>query len=121
MPNAEERKKALAQLKAIYDDNEATINGRAYGFTVTTHIVRRKIFAFFTKVQHEINTGNFSFLATSEFAAIEKEINNILTFDGNLISKIDGHWDKYPEDYISFVASALGVISYPFLKGNLTG
>ena len=111
---------ALDQIKAVYDDNCAEINGRKYKFTITTHITRRKIFAFFSKVQHDIKRGDFSFLASSEFAKIEKEINNIITFDGNLLGKIDDHWEEYPEDYLNFISVALGVISYPFLKGNLT-
>lgn len=116
----EQKKSALAQIKAVYEDQEAEINGRVYKFTGTNHITRRKIFAYFTKIQHELGAGNFSFLASDDFVNIEKLINNMITFDGDLLSKIPEHWDNYPEDYVKFVNCAMGVISYPFLKGSLT-
>lgn len=115
-----DKEKALAQIKAVYDDQAAEINGRTYKFTGTNHSTRRKIFAFFSRVQVEIGKGDFSFLASSEFVPIEKDINNIVTFEGDLISKIQDHWEEYPEDYLKFVSTSLGVISYPFLKGSLT-
>lgn len=116
----EQKKAALAQIKAVYEDGAAEINGREYKFHVTTHITRRKIFAFFTSIQNGIAASDFSFLASPKFAEVEKDINKMVTFDGNLLSKLDNHWDEYPEDYINFITCAMGVISYPFLKGSLT-
>lgn len=121
MEQLSEKEKALAEVKAVYEDGEATINGRDYKFLGTNHNTRRKIFAFFTKVQKELAVGNFSFLASSEFVTIEKDINNMVTFEESLIGKLPGHWDEYPEDYIKFISTAMGVISYPFLKGSLSG
>ena len=124
---AEQKKKALAQIKAVYDDGVADINGREYKFLGTTHAIRRKIFAYSTKIQKDLGVGDFSFLASSEFVAIEKEINKMVTFQGNLLKTIMGedgksknHWDEYPEDYVKFITCAMGVIGYPFLKGSLT-
>ena len=116
----EQKVKAAAMIKAVYDDGEAEINGRKYKFTTTTHIVRRKIFSFFTSIQNELEAGNFSFLDSPEFEPVETAINKIITFDDNLLDKSPDHWEKYPEDYLQFISVAMGVISYPFLKGNLT-
>ena len=116
-----DKEKALAQIKAVYNDQEAEINKRVYKFHGTNHNTRRKIFAFLTGIQNELQAGNFSFLSSPEFVPIEKDINNIITFDGSLISKLPEHWEDYPEDYIKFISVALQVISYPFLKGSLSG
>lgn len=115
-----DEKKALEQIKAVYDDGTALINGREYKFLGTTHIVRRRVFAYFTKIQGQLQQGDFSFLSSAEFEQIEKDINNMVTFNDNLLSKIKNHWEEFPEDYIPFISTALGVISYPFLRGILT-
>lgn len=118
---SEQRAKAAAMIKAVYDDKEAEINGRKYKFTATTHLVRRKIFSFFTSVQSQLESRNFAFLDSAEFAPVETAINKIITYDDMLLDKSPEHWEKYPEDYLQFISVAMGVISYPFLKGNLTG
>lgn len=115
-----EQAAALAMIKAVYEDGIAEINGREYKFLGTTHQKRRKVFAFFSALQHRIAAGDFSFLDSPEFKPVEDVINDIVTFDGNLISKSKNHWEEYPEDYVKFISTALGVISYPFLKGSLT-
>lgn len=105
--------KAHKMIKAVYEDGEAEINGRLYTLTKTTHKKRRKIFAFFTSIKE----GDFSFLESKEFEGVEELINNIVTFDGSLISRLPTHWEDYPEDYIVFVTTMMGALSYPFLKG----
>ncbi len=103
----------LDHVKEIYDDKCATIGSNDYHFTTMTHKQRRKIFAFFTR----INNGDMSFLDWPDFDAIEKLICDRVTFNGMQISKLPGHWEQYPEDYILFITTAMAVISYPFLKG----
>jgi len=115
----DEELKAIAALeaqnmiKAVYEDGEAEINGRVYTLTKTTHKKRRKIFAFFTSVKE----GDFSFLESKEFEEVEKVISNIILFDGDLLSRLPDHWETYPEDYILFVSTMMGALSYPFLRG----
>lgn len=116
----EKSKAALTMIKAVYDDGEAEINGNKYTFLGTTHAKRRKVFAFFSSIQRQIEQGNFSFLDTADFKPVEDTINGMVTFDGDLLSKKKDHWEEYPEDYLNFVSTAMGVISYPFLKGSLT-
>ena len=107
----------LAMVKAVYGESVAEINGRSYKMTKVTHIKRKEIFAFYTKLTTEMQSGDLSFVASSGFANIENIINNIVTFDGSLLSKLPNHWDTYPEDYIVFVITMLEVLSYPFLLG----
>lgn len=113
--------KALEMIKAVYDDGEAEINGRTYTFTKMVHKERRKVFAFFTKIQHDINQGNMWFLESPEFQGVEQIIESRVLFNGSSVSKIGNHWDNYPQDYVLLIQTALGVISYPFLPVSGTG
>ena len=112
------KEKALSMIKAVYDDGLAEINGREYVFSKTTHKKRRKVFAFYTKVTPLIQLRDFSFLDWPEWEVVEEVIGNIVTFDGMQLTKVGGreesHWDKYPGDFITFISTALPVISYPF-------
>ena len=115
-----DEQKALGQVKAVYDDGVAEINGREYKFTATSHTKRRKVFAFYSGLQSEIQKGDFGFLDSDKFKPVEKVIGDIVTFEDNLINKIPDHWEEYPEDYLQYISVAMGVISYPFLRGSLT-
>lgn len=117
-----DEEKALAeqakeQIKAVHEDGCATINGRDYRITNVNHKKRRKVFSYFTHVQHDLNNRDFWFLESPEWASIEEVISNIVTFDGQLLSKLPDHWEKHPEDYLLFIQTMLGAISYPFLAG----
>lgn len=111
---------AEAQIKAVFDEGVATINGRDYKFTTTSHRQRVQVFAFYTGVQRQLATGDMGFLDSKEFEAVEKTIGNIVMFDDALLSRSPLHWEKYPSDYITFITMAMGVISYPFLRGGNT-
>jgi len=120
--NTHEKNAPLEMLKAVHDDQAATLpSGRTYTLTTMTHNHRRRVFAFFTKRQSEIQTGDFSFLDSVEFEPVEKVIMDTVLYDGGQLSKSHTHWDDYPEDYVVFIVTMLGAISYPFLKGNLGG
>ena len=116
-----EENEALEMLKAVYDDGQAEIHGRAYELTKTTHKKRRKVFAFFSKYQKQIFSSDYSFLESEEFEHVEGLINNLVLFKGTLLSRIPDHWEKYPEDYLLFVTTMLGVISYPFFRDVVGG
>lgn len=100
--------------KAVHDDKCATINGRDYTITNINHIKRRKVFAYYSHIQRDIARGDFSFLDTSEWQEIERVIQNVVMFDGDLLSKLGTHWEDYPQDYITFVTTMLVALSFPF-------
>jgi len=113
---------ARAMFKAIFEDGEAEINGRIYRFTTMQHKQRRKVFAFYTRIGASAARGDFSFMDSPEFDAVEKVIGNAVLYNDSRLSVIgDAHWEKYPDDYLPFVTTALGVISYPFLSGTTIG
>ena len=107
----------LDQIKSVYDDGEAEINGRSYNFGVMTFTERRKVFAYTSSIQGQLQTGNFSFLDDDKFKDVEKVILRNVTLEGQSLSK-KNPFEDYPEDYIIFISTALNVISYPFLKGS---
>ena len=113
---------AKAMIKAIIDDDgKAEINGRTYQFVKMTHKKRRRVFAYYTHVKASVQVGDLWFLDSPEFETVEEAINEAVMFDGSLLSKIsEKHWDEYPEDYMTFFSTAMGVISYPFLSENAT-
>jgi len=112
---------AKALIKNVYEDSELEIHGgRKYQFLKMTHKNRRKVFAFFTKVQMQISMGDYSFMDTPEFDAVEKVMHLSITFEGSGLDKLTDHWERYPEDYVMLTVTALQVMSYPFLAGNRT-
>ena len=112
----EQREKAVAMVRAVYEDGEAEVNGRKYKFHKMTHVERRKVFAFYTSVARQLQEDNMAFLDTPVYAAVEEVMWSNISFDGVALNKARDHWDEYPEDYIRLVATALGVISYPFTR-----
>ena len=113
--------KALEMIKAVYEDQEAEINGRIYKFTKLTHPLRLQVFSFYSKLASQLQGGDMSFLTSNEFKPVSKLIEDRINFEGSSISKTKDHWEEYPEDYVLFVTTALSVISYPFLKGTVQG
>lgn len=118
----EKQKEALQKLKAVYDDKCAEINGRSYRFLATTHQKRRRIFAYYSSVSHLLDSKNlnFGFMGTEEFEEIENLISQMVTYENETLNKRPTHWEQFPDDYILFITTAMGVISYPFLSANLT-
>ena len=57
---------------------------------------------------------------SEKFDDVMATIADVTTFDGALLSRLETHWDNYPQDYLKFVTAAMGGISYPFLAENLT-
>ncbi|MDR0453483.1 MAG: hypothetical protein LBH05_01575 [Deferribacteraceae bacterium] len=112
---------ALAEIKAVYDDKEAEINGNIYTFTKTTHQKRLSVFAYMTKIQRQITDGDLSFFADKEFKAIQNIIDNVVMYEGSLLSKLPEHWEEHEEEFTAFYMMAMGVFSYPFLRGRKQG
>jgi hypothetical protein len=114
----DQRQEAMAQVRAVYEDGEAEINGRKYKLHKMQHVERRKVFAFYTSVQHQMQAQNFIYLDSPAFSAVEAVMWGAITFEGELISKRRDHWEEYPEDYLQLVSVAMGVMSYPFIRAS---
>lgn len=110
----------VSQLKEAYDNSSLPINGREYEICQMTHGQRVKVFAYFTSIANDAMGGNFAFMDSDKFKEIEKVIYGMTKFDGDLLKVTNSHFEKYAEDYIEFIVLAMGVISYPFLRGKIT-
>lgn len=105
-------------LKAINNDKYAEINGREYHISIFTHKKRVKVWAYFTSVNVLIENGNYSFMDSNKFNEIEAIIFENTTFEkGKLSAK---HFEKYPLDYVKYITTMMGVITYPFFAESLT-
>ena len=111
------QEQAQEQIKAIYDDGVAEINGREYKFTDMTFSERRSVFAYTSKVKHLLANQNLSFIDDDGFKKIETIIHKRVTLDGDSLNK-KNPFNEFTEDYIQFTIIAFGVISYPFTKGG---
>lgn len=115
----QEQRQSFEMLKEVYEEKEATINGRVYKLLSMTHQKRKKVFAFYTSIQNEVATGNYSFIGLESWDTIEEIINNHVMLDNDIIAKVSDHFDKYPEDYVIYSFTMLGAMSIPFLPESL--
>lgn len=105
-------------LKAINDDKFAEINGRKYDISIFTHKKRVKVWAYFTSVNVLIENGNYSFMDSDKFNEIEAIIFENTIFENcKLTTK---HFEKYPLDYVKYITTMMGAITYPFFAESLT-
>lgn len=111
--------KAKKLLKEINDSGFYVINGRSYEIMTFTHGKRVKIWAYFTSVTVLVEAGNYSFMDSDKFKEIEFILFENIVFEKNKLSA--AHFEKYPMDYINFITTMLGVISYPFFSESLIG
>lgn len=109
---------ALEQIKSVYDDGKAKINGTEYVFGDFVHKQRRKVFSFYSTTAKEIENQDFSFLDEEKFDEIEALICQNTLVDNLQISKSPQFWDNHAGDYMAFVILAMQVISYPFMQGG---
>lgn len=112
------QEQALAQIRAVYEDGTAIVNGREYTFTKATHKKRLKVFSYFTGVREMMSRQDFSFMGDESYDKIEQIVSELVTYEGTLLSKKTNHWNEFPQDYMVFMTTALGVVSYPFLQGE---
>ena len=118
--NGTPAERAQEMIKQVYEDKEMTINGRSYTFGTMVHKNRLPVFAYLSKITPMLQRNDMSFLGTDEWVRMEKTLCSSILFEDSQLSKLPGHWDKYPGDYLMFCTTALSVISYPFLAGNPT-
>lgn len=116
---------SLEQIKAVYADNEAEINGTVYSYAKFTHPERLKVFAFYTSLvkDHKIGDVRMDFWDDPQYHKIQQLIESKVLVDGMQISKIKDFWEQEEnmDDYIPLMMTSLQVICYPFLRGRNGG
>lgn len=116
----QQEQQAQDMIAQCYQDGKMTINGRDYEFAKFNHGERVQVFSYYSRIQHLLPMGNYSFLTDEEYKRIEKMVSDKILFNGVQLSKQPTHWETYPEDYLQFAVACLGVISYPFFHANHT-
>jgi hypothetical protein len=111
--------KDLELAKAINEDKVMTINGRDYQMTAFNHATRKQVFGLYEALGHKTKAGAQT-VATPEWNKLEDILSQRFLYDGMAIDKLTDHWDKYGEDYLTFMNYAMQAVCYPFLKGSLT-
>lgn len=111
---------ALDQIKAVYQDGYADINGRRYVFTKANHRKRLRIFGYFMSIQDRLLANDLSFVADPDFEEIETLMFGLITYDNSALNKMPMHFEENDDeksgDYLVLITVALSVFSYPFLK-----
>ena len=108
---------AREAIGAMYESGTIPINGRTYSLHPMRHLERRQVFAFFSEVMAEIESGRFGWLSRPEFAAVEAIMWRHLSLDGAIIAQTKDHWETYPDDYLELATLGMAVLSFPFLRG----
>lgn len=115
------REEAMRKAKELYDAGEFEVNGRIYELAKMRHQQRLQVFAFYSEHVNQIMSGNFSCLVGDYFQKqVQKTMFDAVLFEDMQLSKIRDHWEEYPEDFLQVVATAMGVMSYPFMGGAST-
>lgn len=117
--NNEQLKSAIAQMKAVCEDGVATINGRDYKLTAMTHSERVKVFSFYASPSNTAAINSFEFLDDPKYKEVEKVMFSRITFEDMQLSKLPNHFEEYPEDYILLISTAMGAMSYPFMRAGI--
>lgn len=98
-----------------WDDKAITINGREYKMLHIPHQSALKVIGFAQRIEKgEIYTGDAGWME------LENTLRKYFSVDGDILIKTPKHFEDYPEDYMTFITYAVGVISFPFTKGTAT-
>ena len=109
----------FAVTKQCIEDGEMEINSRVYKICKMNMKNMRKVFGYYSLIQYELTCQNFSFIGSDEYEKIQSILFSHITYNDSSLNKIDGHFEKYPEDLLLFVMQSFSVFSYPLAKGLL--
>ena len=117
-PTVEEQEAGINEIRGVYEDGFADINGRRYTFHKMRHLDRREVFAYFTTIKEQLFHENFGFMLKPDFSRIEQLVLRSVSCDGMIMAKApEDWWDGREQEYTMLVSMALTVISVPFFPG----
>jgi hypothetical protein len=104
-----------SKIAECYEDKVVTINGRDYKMLHIPYQSALKVIGLAQRIQKGlIYTGD------EGWSELEVLLRKYFSVDGDILIKKPGHFDKCQEDYMTFIAYATGMITYPFSKGTAT-
>lgn len=101
----------------VNDNNKADINGRTYQLSKMTHKQRLPFLQYFQNVQPNPMTGMS--VEKMDLERTEDMLAPYVLFENATLKNLPNHFDKYPEDYLTYIDTMLMVVVFPFLKGKL--
>lgn len=105
-------KEVIAQCVA---DQEFTIADRTYKMLRVPYRNALKVIG----AAQQIERGTIV-IGDAGWVEMEKELSRHFMLDNSIISKLPDHFQEHPEDYMTFITYAIGMITYPFMKGIAT-
>lgn len=113
---------SLAQVKAVYDEGVAEINGTSYKYTKFTHAERLKVFSFYSSLVKNQATGEvrMDFWDDAKFHEVQRLIDSKVLVEDIQISKRPNYWEQEEnmDDFMPLMLLSLQVITFPFLRGG---
>lgn len=101
----------------VNDNNKADINGRTYQLSKMTHKQRLPFLQYFQNVQPNPMTGMS--VEKMDLERTEDMLAPYVLFENATLKNLPNHFDKYPEDYLTYIDTMLMVVVFPFLRGKL--
>lgn len=114
-----QREAILKQLEEWHSEGFFVINGREYKISKLSHQFRVEVISIYSQIEAQNVMGNYAFLQREDFKKIMKKVDEKILFDGMQISKLEKHFEEYPEDYLDYVAVSMKVITFPLYKAKL--
>lgn len=99
-----------------YEDRAMTINGRTYEFLNVPHKSALQIIGIAQRIEDKS-----VMIGDEKWMQMEVLLRRFFSYDGDILAKVDHHFERYPEDYLTFIGYGIGMVSYPFTKGIVTG
>ncbi len=115
----EQREAILKQLDDWNEKGSFEVNGREYKLSKMSHQFRLEVLAMYSQIEASITMGNYGFITEPKFKKLMEKVDERILFDNSQISKLETHFEKYPEDFMDYVALGLKLICYPFYKSKL--
>jgi len=114
------QKTKLQEIKAVADDdNKADINGRTYQLSKMTHKQRLPFIQYFNDVQPNPITGLS--IRKDDLSVKEDMLAPYVLFENATLKNLPNHFDKYPDDYLTYIDTMFMVVCFPVLKERLLG
>lgn len=101
----------------VNDNNKADINGRTYQLSKMTHKQRLPFLQYFQNVQPNPMTGVS--VEKMDLERTEDMLAPYVLFENATLKNLPNHFDKYPEDYLTYIDTMLMVVVFPFLGAQL--
>ena len=97
-------------VKKSYEDGWVEINGITYTMLKLSNEVALDIVGL-----SQVCAGAGARINDNNWKELQKKIYNAFSVDGQLLSRIPGHFEEHRGSYFTFLSYAIAMVSYPFI------